>query len=111
VKLSVLMPVYNEAVTLREAVKSVLEVDYPCDMELVVVDDGSADQTWEILSGLEGERMVRCRHSSNRGKGAAIRTAAQAATGDYIVRGPRGTSLSLWGCAVGSPCGGSFGTT
>jgi glycosyltransferase involved in cell wall biosynthesis len=79
------MPVFNEAVTLREAVKSVLDVNYPCDMELVVVDDGSTDQTWEILSGLESERIVRCRHPRNRGKGAAIRTAAQAATGDYII--------------------------
>jgi glycosyltransferase involved in cell wall biosynthesis len=85
VKLSVLMPVFNEAVTLREAVKSVLDVDYPCDMELVVVDDGSTDQTWEILSGLEAERVVRCRHPKNRGKGAAVRTAARAATGDYII--------------------------
>jgi dolichol-phosphate hexosyltransferase len=84
-KLSVLMPVYNEAATLSEAVKSVLDVGYPCDMELVVVDDGSTDQTWEILFGLEDERVVRCQHPRNRGKGAAIRTAAQAATGDYII--------------------------
>jgi glycosyltransferase involved in cell wall biosynthesis len=79
------MPVYNEAATLREAVKSVLDVGYPCEMELVVVDDGSTDQTWEVLSGFEGARVVRCRHPRNRGKGAAIHTAAQAATGDYIV--------------------------
>ena len=42
-KLSVLMPVYNEAATLAEVVKRVLDVEYPCDMELVVVDDGSTD--------------------------------------------------------------------
>jgi glycosyltransferase involved in cell wall biosynthesis len=84
-KLSVLMPIYNEAATVSEAVKSVIDVDYPCDMELVVVDDGSTDQTWEILSGLRGGHVVLCRHPRNRGKGAAIRTAAQAATGDYII--------------------------
>jgi Glycosyl transferase family 2 len=43
VKLSVLMPVYNEAATLAAAVKRVLDVEYPCDMELVIVDDGSTD--------------------------------------------------------------------
>jgi glycosyltransferase involved in cell wall biosynthesis len=79
------MPVYNEAATLGEAVKSVSDVDYPCDMELIVVDDGSTDETWEILCGLESERIVLCRHPRNRGKGAAIRTGAQAATGDYII--------------------------
>jgi hypothetical protein len=85
VKLSVLMPVYNEATTVAEAVKSVLDVDYPCDMELVIVDDGSADRTPTILAGLQDERIVTRRHVSNRGKGAAVRTAAQAATGDYMI--------------------------
>lgn len=85
VKLSVLMPVYNEAATLAEAVKSVLDVDFPCDMELIVIDDGSTDQTPEILASLADERILCCRHPSNRGKGAAIRTAAQAATGDYMI--------------------------
>jgi dolichol-phosphate hexosyltransferase len=85
VKLSVLMPVYNEAGTLAEAIKLVLAVDYPCEMELVVVDDGSTDRTPEVLAGLEPEPIVRRRHTSNRGKGAAIQTAARAATGDYVV--------------------------
>jgi dolichol-phosphate hexosyltransferase len=85
VKLSVLMPAYNEGATLAEAVKAVLEVVYPCEMELVVVDDGSTDTTPQILAGLQDERIVVCRHVRNRGKGAAIRTAAQAATGDYVV--------------------------
>ena len=84
-KLSVLMPVYNEAATLAQAVKSALDVEYPCEMELVVVDDGSTDQTPQILAGLQGEQLVTCRHPTNRGKGAAVRTAAEAATGDYMV--------------------------
>lgn len=84
-KLSVIMPVYNEAATVAEAVKSVLDVDYACDMELVVVDDGSADGTPTILASLHDERIVTRRHVSNRGKGAAIRSAAQAATGDYMI--------------------------
>jgi len=84
-KLSVLMPVYNEAATLAEAVKAVLDVEYPCDMELVVVDDGSVDQSPRILAGLQDERLVLRRHAGNKGKGAALRTAAQAATGDYMI--------------------------
>jgi dolichol-phosphate hexosyltransferase len=85
VKLSVLMPVYNEAATLAAAVKSVLDVKYPCDIELIVVDDGSTDGSEEILAGLTDDRIVRSRHAHNRGKGAAIWTAAQAATGDYMI--------------------------
>lgn len=84
-KLSVLMPVYNEAATLAAVVKSVLDVKYPSDMELVIVDNGSADGSREILAGLKDDRIVRRQHPRNRGKGAAIRTAAQAATGNYMV--------------------------
>ena len=84
-KLSVLMPAYNEATTLLAAVKRVLDVDYPCEMELVVVDDGSSDDGWKILAQLDEDRIVRRQHPQNLGKGAAIRTAVQAATGDYMV--------------------------
>jgi glycosyltransferase involved in cell wall biosynthesis len=84
-KLSVLMPAYNEATTLLAAVKRVLDVDYPCEMELVVVDDGSTDDSWRILAELDEHRIVRRQHPRNLGKGAAIRTAVQAATGDYMV--------------------------
>jgi glycosyltransferase involved in cell wall biosynthesis len=85
VKLSVLMPVYNEAATLATAVKSVLDVEYPCDMELIIVDDGSTDGSAEILASIRDDRIVCHQHSRNQGKGAAVRTAAQAATGDYMV--------------------------
>src|SRR6476619_6718600 len=50
VKLSILMPVYNEAERIADALKQALAVDYPCDIELVVVDDGSKDGTAEILA-------------------------------------------------------------
>jgi dolichol-phosphate hexosyltransferase len=84
-KLSILMPAYDEATTLLAAVKRVLDVDYPCEMELVVVDDGSTDDSWKILAELDEDRIVRRQHPRNLGKGAAIRTAVQAATGDYMV--------------------------
>jgi len=85
VKLSVLMPVYDEQRTLAAAVKRVLDVGYPCDIELVVVDDGSTDGTRGLLEGMTDPRLQVHRHDRNRGKGAAIETAAAAATGDYLV--------------------------
>jgi glycosyltransferase involved in cell wall biosynthesis len=85
VKLSILMPVYNEAETVQIAIKRVLDVTYPCQIELVVVDDASKDGTSEILDGINDERMLKLRHPANQGKGAAIKTAADAATGDFIM--------------------------
>ena len=85
VKLSILMPVYNEARTVQSVVKRVLDVDFPCPVEVVIVDDASTDGTAEILGCLHDERLVKLRHPANRGKGAAIRTAVGAATGAFIV--------------------------
>jgi len=84
-KLSILMPVYNEAATLNYAVKRVLDVAYPCEVELVLVDDGSTDGSADIVSHIDDPRVVRGAHQSNRGKGAALETAAGLATGDYVI--------------------------
>jgi dolichol-phosphate hexosyltransferase len=86
VLLSILMPVYNERPTLMSAVKEVLSVDYPCDVELVIVDDGSTDGTRELYSQLETDSAV-CVHLQpvNQGKGAAIKKAAEFARGDYLI--------------------------
>lgn len=85
-KLSILMPVYNERATLQSAVKQVLEVDYPCDVELVIVDDGSIDGTRDLYASLSDDPRVSVQlHGANQGKGAAIRTAADVATGDYVI--------------------------
>jgi glycosyltransferase involved in cell wall biosynthesis len=85
VKLSILMPVFNEEARVAAAVKQVLAVDYPCEIELVVVDDGSRDGTAEILAGIDDARVRAIAHQRNRGKGAAIMTAVDGATGDYMV--------------------------
>jgi dolichol-phosphate hexosyltransferase len=80
------MPVYNELTTLDSAMKEVLNVDFPCEIELVVVDDGSTDGTRDLYSAFEGDPRVSIHlHERNQGKGAAIRTAAEVATGDYLI--------------------------
>jgi dolichol-phosphate hexosyltransferase len=86
VKLSILMPVYNEYATLTSAVKEVLNVEFPCEIELVVVDDGSTDGTRDLYPALGDDPRVSIHlHERNQGKGAAIRTAASVATGDYVI--------------------------
>jgi glycosyltransferase involved in cell wall biosynthesis len=82
-KLSVLIPAYNEEATLEEAIRRVSEINL--DKEIIVVDDCSTDSTPDILSSLEVEALVVLTHDRNRGKGAAIRTALAAATGDVVV--------------------------
>jgi dolichol-phosphate hexosyltransferase len=80
------MPVYNELPTLATAVKEVLNVDYPCEVELIIVDDGSTDGTRDLYPALTTDpRVVLKLHESNQGKGAAIRTAADLASGDYLI--------------------------
>jgi glycosyltransferase involved in cell wall biosynthesis len=80
------MPVYNELTTLPSAIKEVLDVEFPCEIELVVVDDGSTDGTRDLYSSFEGDPRVSIHlHDRNQGKGAAIRTAASVATGDYVI--------------------------
>jgi glycosyltransferase involved in cell wall biosynthesis len=85
VKLSILVPVYNEAPTVERTIKRVLDVKFPCAVEVVLVDDASTDGTAEIIDRLHDERLIKLRHPANRGKGAAIRTAVTAATGDFMI--------------------------
>ena len=80
------MPVFNERATLASAIKEVLNVGFPCEVELVVVDDGSTDGTRSLYPGLAGDPRVKVHmHDRNQGKGAAIRTAAAVADGDYLI--------------------------
>src|SRR2546426_4230179 len=84
-KLSILMPAFNEAATLAEAVDAVLSTAYPCDIELVIVDDGSTDATPDILGEIADPRVIAYRHPRNMGKGAALQTAAAIARGTHMV--------------------------
>jgi len=83
-KLSVLMPAYNEAATVERVLDAVLAT--PQEKEVVLVDDGSTDGTREIIQRLQGRDGVNAiLHEGNRGKGSAVRTALAAATGDVII--------------------------
>ncbi|MEP7356479.1 MAG: glycosyltransferase family 2 protein, partial [Anaerolineales bacterium] len=82
-KLSVLMPVFNEVATIAPVVERVLAV--PVELEIVLVNDASSDGTFEIVEPLARPGLKIIHHPTNRGKGAAIRTALEAATGEVIV--------------------------
>ncbi len=84
-KLSILMPVFNEERTVAAAVSEVLRTSYPCEYELIIVNDGSRDGTNEILSALRHSHARVIRHPRNLGKGAALQTGAFAATGTHVV--------------------------
>lgn len=82
-KLSVLIPAYNEAPTVENLIRRVASVDV--DKEIIVVNDGSSDGTGDILDSLDIPGLRVIHHPVNRGKGAAIRTAIAAAEGDAVI--------------------------
>ena len=85
-ELSVLVPVYNEAETIAEILRRVRAVDTGLELEIVVVDDASTDGTREILQQQgSAEDTIVIYHETNQGKGAAVRTALQHATGDILL--------------------------
>jgi glycosyltransferase involved in cell wall biosynthesis len=83
--LSVVMPVYNEAVSVAQVAQNVLG-QRPVK-ELIIVDDHSEDRTWEILQTLQGkdDRLRLFRHERNQGKGAALRTGVRQATSPVVI--------------------------
>ncbi len=84
-KLSIVIPVYNEKATLRELVQRVEAVDF--EKEIILVDDASTDGSREILKNeIEGNGgAVVLYHDRNRGKGAALRTGFSRVTGDIVI--------------------------
>jgi len=86
VKLSVIIPCYNESATIQNIVEQILSLELPLDHEVVIVDDFSTDGTREYITGLSGLGRVKViLHPVNRGKGAALRSGFTHATGDILV--------------------------
>ena len=86
-KLSIVIPVYNEAATIAKIVGLVRAVEVGMEKELLLVDDCSKDGTGDVLRGMaEKEKDLKVLfHEVNRGKGAALRTGFSAATGDIVL--------------------------
>lgn len=84
-KLSVIIPVFNEVATIEEIINRIKSVDVGFDKEIIVVDDFSQDGTREILDKLPSPDLKILYHNKNMGKGAALRTGFSKAEGDIIV--------------------------
>ena len=82
-KLSVVIPVYNEIETIKEIVNRVQSV--PQDKEIVIIDDRSTDGTTECLSQIGDDNITVLYHPVNKGKGAALRTGFEHVTGDIVI--------------------------
>lgn len=83
-KLSVIIPIFNEKDTLKEIISRVQETGIP--NEIILVDDGSSDGTINIVKEYEGKEGFRIIiHNKNQGKGAAVRSGLNAATGDVLL--------------------------
>jgi len=82
-KLSIIIPVFNEEKTISELIKAVVDVKIPhVEKEIIVVDDGSTDGT---ISKIPTAGIKFIKHDKNQGKGAAVKTGIDNATGDYII--------------------------
>lgn len=82
-KISVIIPAYNEAETIKRIVEEVQGVSL--DKEIIIVDDGSCDGTKEIISSIQADNIKKIFHEKNQGKGAAIRSALALIEGDIVI--------------------------
>lgn len=85
VMLSIVMPSYNEGRTIGHAIEQILNVPFPCPIELIVVDDGSFDNTSDVLKMIDDPRVVVEYHATNFGKGAALLTGFALVKGTHVV--------------------------
>ena len=83
IKLSIIIPVYNEKKTIKDLTEKIFLTDIP--KEIIIVDDYSSDGTREILAEIESDEVKVFYHERNMGKGAAVRTAVKHVTGDIVI--------------------------
>jgi glycosyltransferase involved in cell wall biosynthesis len=85
-KLSIIIPVFNEDKTINQVIDTLLKTNIPnTQKEIIVVDDGSTDKTREIISKIKHKHVKVVLHKKNQGKGAAVKTGIDKATGEYII--------------------------
>lgn len=84
-KVSILMCAFNEQRTITQAIREVLSAAYPCEIELIVIDDGSRDATGLLASRIHDPRLTIFRLEKNAGKGSALLAAVKLATGTHIL--------------------------
>ena len=85
-KLSIIIPAFNEKNTIKDILRRVRAVDLPgVEKEIIVVDDASTDGTREILEQERANGILLLAHETNRGKGASLKTGFRQATGDYLL--------------------------
>ncbi|HUD09761.1 MAG TPA: glycosyltransferase family 2 protein [Patescibacteria group bacterium] len=82
-KLSIVVPVFNEEKTILQILERLKKADISVPYEIIVVDDGSTDSTREKLKTVRNVKIIL--HKNNQGKGAAVKTGIKNATGDYIL--------------------------
>jgi dolichol-phosphate mannosyltransferase len=85
-KLSIIIPVFNEEKTILEIIKRVRDVEISgVEKQIIIVNDGSSDETKRIISNLSADNVRIINHEKNQGKGTAVRTGIENAKGEYII--------------------------
>lgn len=85
VQVSIIMPVYNGSMFLKSAIESILQQTYIC-FELVIINDGSTDESESIIHSFSDQRILYIHHKNNMGLVAALNSGISAASGKYIAR-------------------------